>query len=208
MRSRSSTATERGDERLAYLQQAELRLRRLDERYPDSSETLGLLGSAAKRMVEMCLRAGRSPDPHLERAIDAYRRGLAADPGDYYPGVNAVTLLRLRGQHHGGGERDLTEARELLPVVRFGANRQPLTPTDTWQHATLAELALDAHLLDPNRGHGALDEAAHHYGIAAHGAPGKAEPAIRQLELLVAARDPTEVVQPLLSLVRSAAEGF
>src|SRR5438105_13305792 len=81
MRSPSSTATERGDERLAYLQQAELRLRRLDERYPDSSETLGLLGSAAKRMVEMCLRAGRSPDPHLERAIDAYRRGLAADPG-------------------------------------------------------------------------------------------------------------------------------
>ncbi|WP_347404573.1 tetratricopeptide repeat-containing protein [Streptomyces sp. MST-110588] len=152
-------------QRLADLREAELRLLRLDQRHPQSSETQALLGSAAKQTWLLSLQLGeRQHEAHLARAIDAYSNGTAVDPGDYYPGINAVSLLRLRAQYFGGGTEDLDAARDLLPVVRFAVRRRP-GPRNVWEHATLGEIALNEHLLRrrPNgasHGEGARDGAA------------------------------------------------
>ena len=108
----------------------------LEEQGP-SSETLGLLG----RVYKDRWQAERDDSPlsaagHLERAIDAYRRGFEADWRDAYPGVNAVTLMELRDP---GGEAQ----QALLPVVRYANERRIVTgAADYWDHATQLELAV------------------------------------------------------------------
>lgn len=190
------------EERLRYLREAEFRLQQLEERHPDSSETWGLLGSAAKRAVELTLKLRKgSVSLDLDRAIGAYRRGTTADPGDYYPGINAVALLRLRGQRFGGGQGDVAEAESLLPVVRFAVERRQIGPLDTWEHATLAELALHRYLLDGGTTE-PPDEAERHYAVAARSAEDSELFSMRsQLELFLAAGDPAAVIEPLLALV-------
>ena len=55
----------------------------------------------------------------LDDAIDAYRQGFEADPRDYYPGVNAITLLVEKGD-----EEALAEADRLVPLVSFAVARR------------------------------------------------------------------------------------
>lgn len=120
----------RGDE-------AERVLTEVLEEHGPSSETLGLLGRVHKDRWQ----AERAASPlsaagHLERAIDAYRRGFEADWRDAYPGVNAVTLMEVREP---GG----TVQQELLPVVRYAnARRIEAGVADYWDHATRLELAV------------------------------------------------------------------
>jgi tetratricopeptide (TPR) repeat protein len=109
------------------------------EDHGPSSETYGLLGRVYKDRWESerdgsVLRALGQ----LDRAIDAYLRGYKADLRDAYPGVNAVTLMEIRGP--GGSEQ-----RELLPVVRF-ANRMRIEDgvADYWDYATRLELGVIA----------------------------------------------------------------
>ena len=187
-----------GDE--ARMVEAEVLLKALRERYGRAGETLGLLGSAAKARVEAAAKAGEAPPGvALDRAIRAYRRGLEADPGDYYPGINAVALLRLRGQRWGGTETDLAEARELLPVVRFVAARSQPGGGDVWALLTVAECALHAYLLDG--GDAKLEEATETYTKAAGDVePQQLSSASRQLKLMRDAGDPPEVIDPLLAL--------
>jgi MAP3K TRAFs-binding domain len=186
------------DER--HLELAERILRAVLQRHGPGGETLGLLGSAFKRRVERAVSDNQLPDPgHVERAIQAYVRGMEADPGDHYPGINAVALLRLRAQHFGGTEDDATRARELIPVVRFAVQRNSDHLDDLWAVLTLAECALHSHLLD----HGAIDagEANRLYALgAAAVAPQQRGSASRQLGLMRDAGDPPEVIDPLLRL--------
>jgi hypothetical protein len=191
------TGERHDDERLAT---AEHRLEALRRRHGDDGETLGLLGSAAKARVEIAVAAGGAPAPAvLDRAIGAYRRGLEADPGDPYPGINAVALSRLRGQHWGGGERDIATARELLPVVRFAAGRTA-DDGDAWARLTLAECALHSTLLDGEPT--GLAEASAMYGRAADIAePRQRRSARRQLRLMRDAGDPPALLDPLLELL-------
>ena len=124
---------------------------------------------------------------------------MAADPGNPYPGINAVALLRLRGQHWGGNEQDLADARELLPIVRFAAGRAQPGGGDVWAALTEAECALHEHLLGgpPER----LAEATAIYTKAAAAVePQQVRSARRQLELMRAAGDPPGVIDPLLAL--------
>ena len=110
-----------------------------DERGP-SSETCGLIGRIYKdlwsdALEEEDLRTARG---HLKRAIEAYLRGFQADSRDAYPGINAVTLLDVRGD-----ETSLAERDRLVDVVRFAveqrlAGKEP----DYWDHATMLELAV------------------------------------------------------------------
>ncbi|KOU59553.1 hypothetical protein ADK57_33050 [Streptomyces sp. MMG1533] len=197
------------EERLTYLKDAERRLLVLDHRHPGSSETWGLLGSAAKRAFELALRLGaENASLHLNRAIEAYRSGMAADPGDHYPGINALALLRVRGQYFGGGQADVALAESLLPVVRFAVERRPIGPHDTWEHATLAELALHQHLLDKGMAPVPPVAALRHYTLAAHSADGAELSSMRrQLEFLLAVGDPPEVLEPLLAAIPAPAEG-
>jgi tetratricopeptide (TPR) repeat protein len=104
-----------------------------------SSETLGLLGRVYKDLWQDAARGG---DPraagYLTRAISTYVRGFEADWRDAYPGINAVTLLDVRGD-----AASLQQKAELLPVVRFAVlQRLKGGSPDYWDHATLLELAV------------------------------------------------------------------
>ena len=111
----------------------------LSEQGP-SSETCGLLGRIYKdRWVEAKNRGEDFlGEGYLDQAIDMYRKGYEADIRDAYPGINAVTLLEIKGD-----EQLLTLKNELLPVVRFAVRRRlESTRPDYWDHATLLELAV------------------------------------------------------------------
>lgn len=114
-------------------------LEELIESHGASSETLGILGRCHKDRWKEKLAAG---DPGagdaLDQAVAAYDRGFKADPRDFYPGVNLVTLLVRRG-----GDEDLLRVGELVPVVSFAAARAGgLRSHDYWTLATVLELAV------------------------------------------------------------------
>lgn len=105
-----------------------------------SSETYGLVGRIYKDKWAEARQAGREHEAqgHLERAIESYVKGYEADFRDAYPGINAVTLLELKGDTASLQRRD-----ELLPVVRYAVQlRLRGTTPDYWDHATLLELAV------------------------------------------------------------------
>jgi hypothetical protein len=191
-------STEGREERLA---EAELRLQRLIERQEVGGETHGLLGSAAKARVEIAVADGGDPLAHLELALRAYEAGLRADPGDYYPGINAVALLRLRGQLLRPNEEDLDRARELLPVVRFGVLRagEQAIDEDPWALLTLGECALHEFLLGGDEKIEA-EMMAGYERAAGRIAPNQHRSARGQLELFLHAGDPAEVIEPRLAL--------
>jgi hypothetical protein len=57
-------------------------------------ETLGILGRVHKdRYKELKKNGDIMASAALDDAIDAYTKGFISDPRDYYPGVNAVTIL-------------------------------------------------------------------------------------------------------------------
>jgi len=110
----------------------------LDKHGP-SSETFGILGRIYKDEYEECLAGGHSvqASASLEEAISAYRKGFEADPRDYYPGINLVTLLLRQGT-----EEALREMAEVRPVVSFAvARRGGLNSRDYWDVATVLELS-------------------------------------------------------------------
>ncbi len=161
------------------------------------SETYGLLGAAHKRRIEDALRAGRPPGPaQLDESIEHYERGFTTDPGDFYPGINAVALLRLRGQRFRPNDADLERARELVPIVRFAVTRAgDAAAKDGWALLTLAELALHEQLL----GGTPPETPAELYAQAAPLTDQQRQSAGRQLALLRDAGDPAAVIDPLLA---------
>jgi tetratricopeptide (TPR) repeat protein len=118
-------------------QDAERELLAVLEDHGPSSETLGLLGRVYKDRWE-AERGGSvlKARGHLEKAIDAYRRGFEADWRDAYPGINTVTLMEIR--EPGGADQ-----QALVPVVRY-ANRRRIDggAPDYWDFATRLELGV------------------------------------------------------------------
>lgn len=113
-------------------------LEQLIHDHGDSAETLGILGRIHKDRYR---EAKESDDPaapgYLDLAIEAYTRGFEAEPADYYPGVNAVTLLLQRGDDEAQSEVD-----RLAPLVTFAAVRRGgEKANDYWTVATVLELA-------------------------------------------------------------------
>ena len=104
----------------------------------ESAETLGILG----RIYKDLYRDAKDDDAQmaagwLDRAINAYTRGFEAEPADFYPGVNAITLLLEKGD-----EEAIAEADRLAPLVTFAAVRQGGEQADDyWTVATVIELA-------------------------------------------------------------------
>ncbi|GAA0248980.1 TRAFs-binding domain-containing protein [Cryptosporangium japonicum] len=184
----------------ASLEDAEARLRTLNERHPGSAETLGLIGSVAKAHANRRNRARKDATAELRTAAEAYEEGFHLVPTDYYPGVNAVTLRRLLADHADlpDRERDRNRAAaiRLLPVVRFMAERAP--GTDGWARATLAELALQEHLLADAPYRDAKDR----YAVAAAQATKQQCTSMaNQLKMLREWGDSDEVITPLLEAV-------
>ncbi len=102
-------------------------------------ETCGLIGRVYKvRWEEATENGNRAADGNLDMAIDAYVRGFEADPRDFYPGINAATLLDVKGDAGALRERD-----RLLPLVRFAAERKlKQAKPDYWGYATMLELSV------------------------------------------------------------------
>lgn len=115
-------------------------LDKLTEEYAPSPETYGILGRIYKDMYTEYLEAGREAEAAaaLEQAIDSYENGFRADPRDYYPGINAISLSLSQG-----GEEAQRRVEELRPVVAFAVSRRGgLNSSDYWDVATVLELAV------------------------------------------------------------------
>ena len=125
----------------------------VEEQQGASAETCGLIGRIHKdEWAEALGRGERLAAGHLKKAIAAYTRGFMADQRDAYPGINAVTLLEIKGD-----DESLAQKRRLLPVVRFAVEQRLAgAEPDYWDHATMLELAVlndeqeraDEHLAD------------------------------------------------------------
>ena len=103
----------------------------------DSAETLGLLGRIYKDLwQEAKKRDDLSADGFLEQAIETYIRGFEVEPLDYYPGINALTLLVAKG-----GNEAMAQHAQLAPLVTFAAVRKGgEKASDYWTLATMIEL--------------------------------------------------------------------
>jgi hypothetical protein len=144
-----------------------------------SPETCGMIGRIHKDNWTDAVKAGEriAAIGHLKKAVDAYVRGFMADQRDAYPGINAVTLLDIKGD-----EASLELADRLLPVVRFAVEqRLAATTPDYWDHATMLELAVLAD--HPERAVEHLADA-----LAAVGETWEAGTTANNLELIAQAR--------------------
>jgi hypothetical protein len=101
-------------------------------------ETLGILGRVHKdRYKDLKKTNSIMATAALDDAIGAYTKGFESDPRDYYPGVNAINLLIVKGDAEA-----LKEADRLLPLVRFAvARRGGVSSSDYWDLATVLELS-------------------------------------------------------------------
>jgi tetratricopeptide (TPR) repeat protein len=114
-------------------------LRDLIQEHGPSPETHGILGRVYKDLYTEKQKAGRIGEASaaLEEAIRCYMAGFEADPRDYYPGINAITLSLQQE-----GEEARRRVQELTPVVSFSvARRNGISSNDYWDVATVYELA-------------------------------------------------------------------
>ncbi|HHF2952397.1 DUF4071 domain-containing protein [Vibrio sp. HS-50-1] len=108
----------------------------------NSAESSGILGRIYKdKYKEAQEKSDVKAGGWLGMAIDSYKNGFELEPTDYYPGVNAITLLQAKGD-----EESLAEIKRLLPLVIFAAERQGgRNSNNYWIVATLLELACISH---------------------------------------------------------------
>ena len=106
-----------------------------------SAETFGILGRVYKDQYKEAKKANKPiADGYLDEAIDAYKKGFECEPMDYYPGVNAITLLLQKGD-----EDAIEKAEKLTPLVSFAVARKGgASSNDYWDLATVLELAVIA----------------------------------------------------------------
>jgi hypothetical protein len=115
-------------------------LEQLLTEYGPSPETNGILGRVYKDIWEDARTAGEASKAQaaLDESIQRYGDGFDADPRDYYPGINLITLLVCRGR-----QVDLERVEQLRPVVMFAVGRRGgLASPDYWDVATVLELSV------------------------------------------------------------------
>ena len=115
-------------------------LENLEREQGSSPETSGMIGRIYKSRWQEASEAQDAVKARqfLVKAVDAYRRGFEADWREVYPGVNAVTLLDVKGDPDA-----LTLKERMLPVVRFAAEQKLQgAHANYWDHATMLELAV------------------------------------------------------------------
>lgn len=105
-------------------------------------ERLGLLGGRYKRLF-----ANAKDEDKLEflnRAIDAYERGMELDLNQYYCSSNLPRLYRQRKRRG-----DDLRAQSVAPIVVAACERaKKRNVADEWLNATLLGAAFDAHDYD------------------------------------------------------------
>ena len=104
------------------------------ESFPKDAETWGLLGRVDKdAWVTAWYQPGRTPermredaayeDALLRAAIESYATGYRRNPGNYYSGINALTLMHLH-QHLTKDTRYEKEMATMAGAVRFAAEME------------------------------------------------------------------------------------
>ena len=109
----------------------------IDQRGP-SSETYGILGRVYKDRWETAQKSGQTilAKGFIQKAIEAYLRGFETDWRDFYPGINAATLMELKDPPD-------DRRHKIIPVVTYAVERRIAAgKPDYWDHATLLELAV------------------------------------------------------------------
>ncbi len=118
--------------------------------HPNDPETWALLGRVDKDAWTAAWRLpGRTPvqmredaayeDALLRAAITSYERAFRADPGHYFSGINALTLMHL-AQHLLADERYAQAAATMAGAVRFAAECETDERQAFWAKATLGDL--------------------------------------------------------------------
>jgi tetratricopeptide (TPR) repeat protein len=125
-------------------------LKNLIKDYPDDAHSWGVLGRIEKEEwidawrregnpLEQIRRDAAAAVDLLRDAIKSYLTGFHLDPGDYYPGINALTMLRLL--EHLTGRNEFPEERLVLEggvrwAIHCALQREP---GNYWARATLGE---------------------------------------------------------------------
>jgi hypothetical protein len=78
-------------------------------------------------------------DALLRTAIDSYTKGFRCNPGHYYSGINALTLMHVFRQLKNDAHYD-REMAAMAGAVRFGAECEPDENQRFWSLATLGDL--------------------------------------------------------------------
>lgn len=116
-------------------EEAEKILTEIIEQYGPDPETNGLLGAVYKGLMDDHREDELMCREYRTQAIGAYLAGFEADPRDYYPGVNALTLMYFDGA-------PVERFHKFLPLVAYAVERQLQTKKkDYWVQATALELA-------------------------------------------------------------------
>ena len=104
-------------------------------KYGADPETNGLLGAVYKGMMDANKNDDLLQQEYLRKAVETYLDGFEADPRDFYPGINALTLMFL------GGEPD-ERFNKFMPLVTYAVERLLASKAkDYWVQATALELA-------------------------------------------------------------------
>lgn len=110
-------------------------LEQIIAQYGPDPETNGLLGSVYKGLMDDNAESFMVPE-YCRQAIEAYLQGFESDPRDFYPGVNALTLMYFSGIQS-------DKFQEYYPLVSFAVERQGKQKSkDYWLQATGFELAV------------------------------------------------------------------
>lgn len=115
--------------------QSETILLELIKTFGPNPETNGLLGSVYKGWMDDNKDNETMYSEYAQQSIEAYLAGFASDPREYYPGVNALTLLYLTNP-------DDKRYKKFYPLVSYAVERQvDVKVKDYWVQATALELA-------------------------------------------------------------------
>jgi tetratricopeptide (TPR) repeat protein len=138
--------------RLCKFAEAKHHLSDVIKKYWHDSESHALLGRVEKdAWTGKWREAGKSSQEKrevairniglLEEAIEQYKIGFRLDPGNYYPGINALTLVRLYEHLTGKASQEAIEALEggVRWALHCALNK---APKDYWARVTLAEMEL------------------------------------------------------------------
>jgi len=105
----------------------------------DTSERSGLIGGRYKALNDTASDAV-SKSRYLNKAIEAYQRGMMLDLNDYFPSSNLPRLYRVRKQ------KDDEEAAKTTALLAMTACQRSIqrNPADPWGLPTLMAAAFDA----------------------------------------------------------------
>jgi MAP3K TRAFs-binding domain len=117
-------------------EEAEQLLLAITDKFGADPETNGLLGAVYKGMMDDNKNDEVLYPVYYKKAVEAYLAGFEADPRDFYPGINALTLMFYS---------DTQDERfnKFMPLVTYAVERLLNTKTkDYWTQATALELAV------------------------------------------------------------------